>query len=156
MTISQISVLEFKNLFGLYFGNKILRKNLGAEFVVDGLVGALVLAEAFDEERLGGGFYRDRSGGGGTEGGGGERGSSEVKNEYTDGRGGWDGGSGGWGGKRRGGSGEEEVGLRCGRTAEKFGTVGGGRDEFRFELKKNENFLNLSDDGSGGEEGVED
>jgi hypothetical protein len=59
-------------------------------------------------------------------------------------------------GKLRGGGGEEEVGLRYGLTAEKFGTVGGGKDEFRFELKKNENFLNVSDDGTEGEAGVED
>lgn len=56
----------------------------------------------------------------------------------------------------RGEGGEEEGRLRYGKTAEKFGKVAGGKEEFRFELKKNENFLNVEDDGTERESGVEE
>lgn len=121
------------------------------------------MAEAFDEQALANlDIYGSKSKGSATLNTG-FKGSFEGENGlYGDGRslgknshgltGGGRAGKGGF----RGGSGEEEVGLRYGRTAEKFGTVGGGRDEFRFELKKNENFLNVSDDGTEREVGVEE
>jgi hypothetical protein len=37
ITISQISVMDFKNIFNLYFTEEFLQKALGTEFVVDSL-----------------------------------------------------------------------------------------------------------------------